>query len=138
MELLHYVLLTLRNVAAHPTLVAMVATGLAAEIFMDLIQMFRDKDTVFSLAICLLEVVVHTNMTLQVQCSTKENLKRLKGVHSLCVRKISAGPTRATAVTFPGQATSAKRTLNILRDTEHVDRMHSVKLLHGIISRLEA
>ena len=137
-ELLHYVLLTLRNVAAHPTLVAMVATGLAAEIFMDLIQMFRDKDTVFSLAICLLEVVVHTNMTLQVQCSTKENLKRLKGVHSLCVRKISAGPTRATAVTFPGQATSAKRTLNILRDTEHVDRMHSVKLLHGIISRLEA
>ena len=137
-ELLHYVLLTLRNVASHPALVAIVATGSAAEIYMDLIQMFRDKDTIFSLAIRLLEVVLQTNMTLQVQCSTKENLKRLKGVYSLCARKISSGPTRATSTTIPGPPTGAKRTLFILRDRERSDRMQSVQLLRGIISRLEA
>ena len=134
-ELLHYVLQTLRNVANHQDLVDMVATASSAEIYMDLVQMFRDKDTVFTLAIGLLEVVVHSSIELHKQCATKENLKRLKGVHSLCVRKMTC-TTRGLAVATPGHVAASKRSSS-LRSRETVDRKLGVHVLRGIISRLE-
>jgi abnormal spindle-like microcephaly-associated protein len=135
-ELLHYVLQTLRNVANHPDLVGMVATASSAEIYMDLVQMFRDKDTVFTLAIGLLEIVVHSSMELHEQCATKENLKRLKGVHSLCVRKMTC-TSRVSAVATPGHVAASKRSSSSLRNRENVDRKLGVHVLRGIISRLE-
>jgi hypothetical protein len=116
-ELLHHILLTMSNVAQYDDLLPSMATVTGVEVFLDLVQMFRDKDVVFCLAISLLERVVQCSEDFQVRimqkrctfllndghaisrifafhshqilCSSRENLKRLKGVHALCVRKLS-------------------------------------------------
>ena len=136
-ELLNFILHTLRNVAAHRDLVDKVATTSAADIYLDLIQMFRDKDTIFSLAICLLDMATLTRIELKEKCSTKENLKRLRGVHSLCVRKMM-GQARGPESAPLRSVSVSKRASSYLRDREMMDRKLSVKLLHGIISRIEA
>ena len=86
-ELLHYVLLTLSNVARYPYLMPSVATDDSLEVLMDLTQMFRDKENIFCLSIALLERVVFSNTKLLDMCRSAENNKRLKGIHALCKRR---------------------------------------------------
>ena len=69
-EILRYVLLTLNNVALHPDLVPSVATDNSANVFMDLLQMFRDKDDLFHLSVNLLCAVVQMNLKLRVSSSS--------------------------------------------------------------------
>jgi abnormal spindle-like microcephaly-associated protein len=59
--LLQYILLTLTNVARFDALVPSLATVKGVEIFLDLVQMFRDKELVFCLVAKLLERVVRSN-----------------------------------------------------------------------------
>ena len=65
-ELLHYVLLTLSNVANHNELLWRVSTEESVEVYMDLVQMFRDKDNVFCLAVTLLYKAIAKNCDLKV------------------------------------------------------------------------
>jgi len=58
------------------------------EVLIDLVQMFRDKDNIFCLAISLLELIVFAVDDCMIRCASRENLKRLKGIHSLSLRKI--------------------------------------------------
>jgi abnormal spindle-like microcephaly-associated protein len=58
-KLLHGILLVLSNVAQYEYLLPSLATTDGVEVFLDLVQMFRDKDFVFCLAVSLLERVVH-------------------------------------------------------------------------------
>jgi abnormal spindle-like microcephaly-associated protein len=67
-ELLSHVLLTFRNVVKHKELLPRVASADSAEVFMDLVQMFRDKENVFCSAAVLLHLVVASNQ--QVKVST--------------------------------------------------------------------
>ena len=131
-ELLTCILLTFANVGRHDSLLPSMATITGVEVFLDLVQMFRDKEVVFSLAVSMLERVVryseelqvraptssscsspghllHDLTTVQVFCSSRENMKRLKGVLSLCVRKLSvAGASDAV------NGSSSRRGLNSL------------------------
>jgi abnormal spindle-like microcephaly-associated protein len=56
-ELLNHLLLTLRNVARHDELLEYVASPTSLDVLLDLVQMFRDKDIIFVLAVTLLEQV---------------------------------------------------------------------------------
>jgi len=86
-ELLHFVLLTLKNVARHPYLLPSVATHDSLEVLLDLTQMFRDKENIFCLSIALLERIVFCDESLMDMCRSSENIKRLKGIHALCKRR---------------------------------------------------
>jgi hypothetical protein len=66
-ELLHCILRTLSNVAQYYILLPSMATVNGVEVFLDLVQMFRDKDAVFCLTVSLLERVVRHSEELQVR-----------------------------------------------------------------------
>ena len=68
-ELLHNILLTLSNVAQYDSLLPSLVTVDGVEIFLDLVQMFRDKDGVFFLAATLLERVLEIDSEFQVSTS---------------------------------------------------------------------
>jgi abnormal spindle-like microcephaly-associated protein len=57
MELLQHILLTLNNISKHPTLLPSFANPESAEVFLDLSQIFRDKDGIFCLSVSLLGCV---------------------------------------------------------------------------------
>jgi abnormal spindle-like microcephaly-associated protein len=122
-ELLHYVLLTLMNVASHKELLWRVFSDDSVDIFMDLVQMFRDKDNVFNLATSLLHNAVLSNSDLKNRCATSENIKRMKGVHSLCARKLSLTTTRVSR--------ASRRSVGSL------DKKQGVHVLKNIIHLLE-
>lgn len=122
-ELLHYVLLTLTNVACHRELLWRVFCDDAVDIFMDLVQMFRDKDNVFNLAVVLLHKAIISNSDLKNRCATSENIKRMKGVRSLYVRKLSLTTSR--------EARTSRRSVGQL------DRKQGVHVLQKIIYILE-
>jgi abnormal spindle-like microcephaly-associated protein len=66
-ELLEWILLTLSNVARFDELLPSVATITGVRIFLDLLQMFRDKEVVFSLSVALLLKSVRANVDLMVR-----------------------------------------------------------------------
>jgi len=88
-ELLQFILMTLLNVSKYPELISRIATSEAIDILLDLIQMFRDKDSILCFASTLLEVLVLNEDILAVQCQKRENLKRITGVHNLCLKKVT-------------------------------------------------
>ena len=51
-------MLTMSNVAKYEPLLPSLATLIGIEVFLDLVQMFRDKDEIFCLVVSLLERVV--------------------------------------------------------------------------------
>ena len=65
-QLLNNMLRTLWNVSRDGHFVATMATSMAVEVFLDLIQMFRDKDEIFYQSAKLLEVVLLFNSNLEV------------------------------------------------------------------------
>ena len=96
-ELLHFIILTLMNVARHAFLLNSIATKNSVEILLDLIQMFRDKESIFPIAVPLTERIVFSHKKFLVQCGSKENTKRLRGIIALCQRK------KATSKRIPTQ-----------------------------------
>ena len=185
-ELLHYILLTLTNVASHSLLLPSIATETSIEILMDLIQMFRDKENVFCLAVSLMERIVfsgdefmvsvrykmhkgdflsdpfptlfffmgheflcvdaHTvyNMIIiiiivpkQIQCASRENVKRLQGIHSLCMRKISLSKKMHGRKSFGNEGVvdrKAKPKNN--EQNSRVDLKQGIRSLENILSSL--
>ena len=129
-ELLHYVLLTLTNVARHNELLWRVSTEESAEVYMDLVQMFRDKDNVFCLAVALLYKAIVKNRELKEICSSSENIKRLKGIHSLCMRKLSVSNT--TRVTRSASVGTKRKT-----EIGVTDKKQGVHMLQKVLRILE-
>jgi len=91
-ELIEYVLMILSNVARHTNLIHSLATNDAIEVLIDMIQMFRDKEMIFSLAAQILEIICASGEFFLVQCGSRENFKRLKGIRALIARQLSTGP----------------------------------------------
>ena len=124
-ELLHYVLLTLSNVARYPYLMPSVAADDSLEVLMDLTQMFRDKENIFCLSIALLEGIVFSNERHMDMCRSSENTKRLKGIHALCKRRQkmarsapqSGGPPSPSAMKYDLRRgiRSLERILDLIR-----------------------
>jgi len=87
MELKEHILLTLENVAQYPPLVGSFAHQKYAEVFLDNVQVFRDKDGIFCLAVILLELITKANHDVAQFCATHEHLKRLKEVCRVVSRR---------------------------------------------------
>lgn len=87
MELKEYILLTLENVAQYPSLVGSFAHYKYAEVFLDNVQVFRDKDGIFCLAVTLLGRISKADPAVAEFCATHEHLKRLKEVYRVVGRR---------------------------------------------------
>lgn len=87
MELKEHILLTLENVAQYPSLVGSFAHYKYAEVFLDNVQVFRDKDGIFCLAVLLLARITKADPNVAQFCATHEHLKRLREVHRVVSRK---------------------------------------------------
>ena len=87
MELKEHILLTLENVAQYPSLVGSFAHYKYAEVFLDNIQVFRDKDGIFCLAVMLLGRITKADKDVAQFCATHEHLKRLKEVYRVASRR---------------------------------------------------
>lgn len=72
-ELLYTILLTLKNVANYSALLPCMATTRGAEVFLDLVQMFRDRDGIFFLASSLLERILPCSRELSVSWRVKNS-----------------------------------------------------------------
>jgi len=87
MELKEHILLTLENVAQHPSLIGSFAHYKYAEVFLDNVQVFRDKDGIFCLAVVLLNRIATADQDVAQFCATHEHLKRLKEVYRVVSRR---------------------------------------------------
>jgi hypothetical protein len=129
------------NVSNYQELLPHVATSSGVGVFLDLVQMFRDQEHVFSLAVSLLERVIQRSPDFQALCSTPENLKRLKSVHTLCVRKLSIlGPSRTPLVYSTNRvpAESRRPTLKSHRYQGNPDLQHGVHTLERVIRLVDS
>jgi abnormal spindle-like microcephaly-associated protein len=70
-ELVQCILLTLDNVAQHRTLAPSFADCNSAEVFLDKMQLFRDKDGIFCLSISLLNSIAACNPVVEVSIDSK-------------------------------------------------------------------
>lgn len=91
-ELVQCILLTLDNVAAYSKLVYSFADCNSAEIFLDKMQMFRDKDVIFCLTVSLLGKIAKCNPMVEEFCAMHEHFKRLKALYELSVKRSKPRP----------------------------------------------
>jgi len=121
-ELLQIILKTLSNVSTHQSLVPYIASEDVVDILLDLIQMFRDKESIFYPATLILEKVVFVSVHLQNKCGNRENAKRIKGVYSLCRRKIKAsqGKHRQTSNISSRKGGVTKAMRSAMRSLERI------------------
>ena len=123
-EILFFVVATLRNVAAHDDLLSAVATPKSADVFLDLIQMFRDKDAIFCEALPLLNRVVHFDSDLKAISSSSENVKRLKHV----LKRSSPMTSKSHEASKVGSSKS---------NAFHLDRLQCTQMLRSLLRYLE-
>lgn len=126
-ELVNCILLTLDNVARHRPFVSSFADYSAAEVFLDKMQAFRDKDSIFCLCVDLLKRIADCNPSVQEYCASHEHLKRLKGLYQLSTRGSQ-----------PLHKKNSKTKENRMKRREFFDRHQSVKLLGGLIRTIES
>ena len=87
-ELLGYALLVLLNVSRRGNLAFQVAlTPSAADILVDLMQMFRDKTLIFGFSCELLCRLCASNTDIKALCNSFEYRKRLDGIAHILERK---------------------------------------------------
>ncbi|KAG7355751.1 IQ calmodulin-binding motif-containing protein [Nitzschia inconspicua] len=133
MELKEHILLTLENVSRYSSLVGSIAHYKYAEVFLDNVQVFRDKDGIFCLAVSLLHRIALANPYVVQYCSSHEHLKRLKEVFRVVSRRMDPRKTRV-ACEFEAQNDTMKKRVDFNRD-------YSINLLGQMIhnfSKLDA
>ena len=86
-ELLQYVLMTIGNVARWEHLVDSVGVEESVDVLVDLIQMFRDKDTIVVLCGELLIRLVRSVRNCRESAMEEGNAKRLEGLLKISMRK---------------------------------------------------
>ena len=87
LELIRTILSVFTNISRHPSIVSRLASKKAIDILTDIVQMFRDKSTIFALASALLERLLLSSNGLMTMYSTHENKKRLCDILSLCRKR---------------------------------------------------
>ena len=95
-ELLQYVLMTIMNVAKWDHLIDSVGVDGCVDVLVDLIQMFRDKETIVVLCGELLITLVTKVRKCLDSCLEESNIKRLEGLLKITMRK--AGVTTRVKV----------------------------------------
>jgi abnormal spindle-like microcephaly-associated protein len=125
-ELVHCILLTLDNVAQHRDFLPSFAECSSAEVFLDKVQTFRDKDAIFCLSVDLLKRIFDYNPIVQEFCGAREYLKRLKALHKLSVRG-----------TQPTNVKKMKTRENRMKRRAVFDKHQAVNVLGGMIRSIE-
>lgn len=117
-ELLHMILKTLCNVSQHENCFNSVASTVAIDVLLTLLVHFRDKDQIAETAIFLLRRIISSNARFKARCSTRENLKALKGIYSLCSTRAArrSGATSSYRSTKSNSPSSNK----ILHGLKHI------------------
>lgn len=128
-ELVHCILLTLDNVSQYRKLVPSFATCYSAEIFLDKMQMFRDKDGIFCLSVSLLHGIASCNPMVEEFCALHEHLKRLNALHQLSLKR--ARPSNAAS------QRELNKKPNRMKRREHFDRNAAIKALGEMVCRFE-
>lgn len=129
MELKEHILLTLENVAQFPSLVGSFAHYKYAEVFLDNIQVFRDKDGIFCLAVTLLDRISKADPAVAKFCAAHEHLKRLKEVYRVVGRRRSQNPT----LQLPSKGMKKPWKARGLTKQDEFDRDSSTKVLGELI-----
>jgi hypothetical protein len=129
MELKGHILLTLENVSRHSMLVGSFANNKYAEVFLDNVQVFRDKDGIFCLSVSLLNRISISNPKVAMYCSSHEHLKRLKEVYRVVSRRSSIRESYSLMDHAPRKNTLKKRV--------DFNRDYSTMMLGKMISHLE-
>lgn len=94
-EILSKVLLTMLNVVEYESTRQYLATSTGFEVLLDLVQMFRDKDHVFCLAVSLFACIVSCDEELGLLCGEPRVFKRLKSILAMCCRRVGSLGERA-------------------------------------------
>ena len=138
-EVIQCTLTTMLNVTQYRCFLPDVANESSLEICLDLVQMFRDKEGVFVPAVILLEQIVRFSDDLQQHCGKQEHLKRLKGVYTLCRRKLSLPSSRPSISGRPSIASYGRSSLTkdwkrrVLIQREAPDLRQGVRTLQRIV-----
>lgn len=127
-ELVHWILLILENVGQHNLFLNKFADFKSAEVFLDKVQMFRDKDGIFCLSISLLQRIIAANQGVKEFCGMHEHLKRLKGIYKLSLRRAR-----------PAGTVSKRNTKSVQKyeRREVFDRSEALKVLGELIDFVE-
>lgn len=128
-ELVHWILLTLENIGQHSSFLPSISDCKSAEVFLDKVQMFRDKDGIFCLSVSLLRRIIVADQTVLEFCGAHEHLKRLKGIHRLS--------TRRSGVTSSKSKPKKKRSLQKYERREVFERPEALKALGELIEYIE-
>ena len=128
-ELVHWILLTLENIGQHSSFLPSISDCKSAEVFLDKVQMFRDKDGIFCLSVSLLRRIIVADQTVLEFCGAHEHLKRLKGIHRLS--------TRRSGVTSLKSKPKKKRSLQKYERREVFERPEALKALGELIEYIE-
>lgn len=90
--------------------------------------MFRDKDGIFCFSVSLLEKCILRDDEIKEVCRSHENLKRLKGVATLCTKKLR----------MPSNRLGGSRKSSVLGGLGSPDLVASTTKLRSIIALVEA
>jgi abnormal spindle-like microcephaly-associated protein len=126
-ELLRLCLLVLLNVSRYPHLAEHIGEDIddsganAADVLMDLMQMFRDKQCVFKLATHLLGTLVGCSEHAKSVCLVPGNKRRLDGIAQILERKQRI-ESKCKSHQFGG---SGANLLNLLASPDHKTRRQS-------------
>jgi abnormal spindle-like microcephaly-associated protein len=130
-ELVHWILLTLENVGQHKAFLSSFSDCKSAEVFLDKVQMFRDKDGIFCLSVSLLRRVIHNDQNVLQFCGSYEHLKRLVSIHKLSLRR-----ARPASIRHSNKKKKRKKFLKFER-REVFDRTEALKALGHLISYIK-
>lgn len=123
----------LLNVARHSDLAVLIAVEFdATDVVVDLLQMFRDKHTVFNLACELLSCMVQANEVVKELCNGSELRKRLDSIQHILERK-SRLDARVQGVTMQIRGGAAGGAAAAGGNSKS-----SFELMRGLISKLDA
>lgn len=126
MELKEHILLTLENVSRYPSLVGSFSHYKYAEVFLDNVQVFRDKDGIFCLAVSLLDRISEADSYVAQYCSSHEHLKRLKEVYRVVSRRLDPRKVTSSHVKGGYRQHTLKKRVEFNRD-------YSIELLGQMI-----
>uniref|UniRef100_A0A7S3Q4Z9 Calponin-homology (CH) domain-containing protein n=1 Tax=Chaetoceros debilis TaxID=122233 RepID=A0A7S3Q4Z9_9STRA len=87
-QLLKYILQILSNISDDTNLASSFANKHFVDIFIDLIQLFRDKVDIVTFSAQLLRNIILADPKSLKRCSKRENIKRLQGIHGLFEREL--------------------------------------------------
>ena len=135
-ELLQFVLTTISNVAKWDHLVDSVGVEESVPVLVDLIQMFRDKDTILVLCGDLLIRLVTSLDNCRASLMKEGNLKRIEGLLKMCMKQQGVmGKIKGNRGKV-GKGKENKGALNGMKGRKKEEKMHGIYVLQTLMGHI--